>query len=376
MKKFFRYLLYILLLLNLVIIISGNSYIYKALIYNYVDIDDYKIFSNRVVKAGVPQAWNISSAYDKKNISESLKHGLEEWKSVAFLVIKDDSICYEHYWDGYTDSSQSSSFSMAKSLVSILIGIALDEGKIKSLDEPVGDYIPEYKEGMNAQLTIRHLLTMSSGIEWDESYAGLFSPVTKAYYGTDLKSLMAGLKVTETPGKKWNYQSCDTQILGIILEKATGKSLSAYASEKIWIPVHAAHDAEWSLDHKDGLEKAYSAFYSNARDFARIGKLFLQKGKWDGHQIVSEKYVEESITPAPLMDDGHPNEIYGYQWWLTKRQGWNVFYMRGILGQYVFVIPDKKMIIVRLGKIRPEKNAKGELPDIPLYIDEVLKAFG
>ena len=143
---------------------------------------------------------------------------------------------------------------------------------------------------------------MSSGLNYDEGYSSLTSPVTRSYYDTDLRKQMMELRVVTKPGVSFNYMSANTQLLGFILEKATGKSISEYASEKLWQPIGAEHDAKWSLDHKDGTEKAYCCFYSNARDFARIGKLFLNKGMWNGKQVISEAYVNAAISPAPISD--------------------------------------------------------------------------
>jgi CubicO group peptidase (beta-lactamase class C family) len=323
---------------------------------------------------GIP--WNTGHDYNKKKIPEVLLKALKEYESVAFLVIKDDSIRYERYWDNYGKQSFSNSFSMAKSIIGILIGIAIDEGKIKNLDEPVCSFLPEFCTNSNRILTIRHLITMSSGLNWDEGYTSLTSPVTRSYYDTDLKAQMLDLKVITPPGKNFEYMSCNTQLLGFIIEKATGQTVSEYASDKLWKPIQAERKALWSLDGRNGSEKAFCCFYSNARDFARIGKLFLQEGKWNNRQIVSENWVRESITPAPLMDGGFPNKIYGLHWWLTESKGSKVFYARGILGQYIFAIPGENIIIVRLGHKRGEKDVDGELPDMRLYLDQVLETWG
>lgn len=375
-RKWWKIVIGVIIIFNVILYASGNWYLYKALLYNYVNIDDLNLFHTRTVKAGAGEPWLVSSEYNKKQLTPELRKALEEYESVAFLVIKNDSVQYEEYWDSYGKGSLSNSFSMAKSIVSILVGIALDEGKIKSLDQPVCEFLPEFCNEENKQLTIRHLLMMSSGLNYDEGYTSLFSPVTRSYYDTDLRQQMLTLKVITPPGKDFVYMSSNTELLAFIIHKATGKNISEYASEKLWKPIHAEHDAQWSLDKKDGDEKAYCCFYSNARDFARIGKLFLQNGKWGDKQVVSENYIKESISPAPVSDNGKPNQIYGYQWWLTEYEGSKIFYARGILGQYIFVIPEENIIFVRLGHKRGEKGSDGELLDTPVYIGEVLKMFG
>jgi CubicO group peptidase (beta-lactamase class C family) len=375
-KKILRYVGVALVVFNVILFATGKGYYYKALIYNYVNIDDLDLFEVRKIEAGNGQPWSTGSDYNQAELSPELRSTLEQHRSVAFLVIKDDSIRYEEYWDGYGKASASNSFSVAKSFIGTLIGIAYTEGAIKSLDQPVCDYIDWFCEGRQKEITIRHLLTMSSGIDWDEGYTSLTSPVTRLYYDRHLDEQMHHLAIKNDPGKELNYMSCNTQLLGFVLQQATGMTVSEYASEKLWKPIGAEHDAFWSLDNKDGMEKAYCCFYSNARDFARLGKLFLQDGNWNGKQIVSAAYVKESITPAPVTDDGEPNKIYGYQWWLTSVQGEKVFYARGILGQYIFVIPSQNIVFVRLGHERPEKGPDGQLPDITMYLNEVMKTFG
>jgi CubicO group peptidase (beta-lactamase class C family) len=267
---------------------------------------------------------------------------------------------------------------MAKSFVSILTGIALDEGKIKSVDQPVSDFLPEFKEGENSKLTIKHLLTMSSGINFDEDYVNPLAYPAQSYYGSDLKKLTYKYKVKDEPGKAFIYLSGNTELLSFILEKATGKTLSEYASEKLWKPLGAKNSAFWSLDHKDGSEKAYCCFNSNAPDFARIGELYLDSGKWNGQQLISSQYVIHSITPADLLSGSAKNDEYGYSWWLIPDyKGHRIFYARGILGQYIICIPDKKMVVVRLGKKRKQKDDKASHPpDVFLYIDAALEMYG
>ncbi len=204
---------------------------------------------------------------------------------------------------------------MAKSFVSLLIGTAIDEGKIKSVNEPAYKFIPHLNEGKSRELTIRNHLTMSSGSNWDESYSTPMSMTTQAYYGNDLLGLAEKMYVVEQPGKFFSYKSGDTQLLSLIVRNATGKTLDDYATEKLWQPMGAEHDALWCLDKKDGLEKAYCCFNSNARDFARFGRLLLNHGKVGNKQVISEKYITEATTPARYLldDENKPLDFYGYQ---------------------------------------------------------------
>jgi CubicO group peptidase (beta-lactamase class C family) len=362
----------LLISVNIAILVSGNSYMYKALVFNYVGIDDLDLFHTRTISNGTPQPWAVSASYNKAKLPDSVRAELEKLHTVSYLVIKDDSLRYEEYWENYNENSLSNSFSMAKSVIALLIGIAHDEGKIRSLDEPVSNYITFYSDGYASETTIRHVLMMASGSSWDESYSNLFSITTKAYYGSNLEKLMRNeVKIIETPGRKWNYKSGDTQMLAIILEKATGKTVSDYASEKLWQPIGAELPAQWSLDYKDGHEKAFCCIYSNARDFARIGKLLLDSGSWNGKQLISKEFVKQALTPNNLLhhdDTTSRVTIYGYHWWLMNYKGHDVFYMRGLLGQYVFVIPDQRIVAVRLGKERE----KIQIDRRPIEIDYIL----
>jgi CubicO group peptidase (beta-lactamase class C family) len=324
------------------------------------------------MQVATPQPWPLSARYMKIAPDTATTGELERNRSVAFLVIHRDSILYESYWDGYSDSSLSNSFSMAKSYVGALTGIALKEGLIKNLDQTVDEFIPEYRNSKKGKLTLWQLLTMSAALSWDEAYASLFSVTTEAYYGKDLQGLMDRLEVVGVPGKEYNYQGGATQLLAMVLMKASGKSLSDYCEEKLWKPLGAVHTAEWSLDHAKGMEKASCCVYSNARDFARLGALYLHKGNWKGKQLIDTSYIEASVTPSPLLDNGKPNTEYGYQWWISKADGKEVFYCRGILGQYIVVIPSMQLVIVRLGHLR-RQAADGSLLDLPVYLKGAIK---
>ena len=373
MKRFFKRLLlafvFIILLFAAYAVVSGKTYLFKAVWYNFADIDDYKKFTNNTVSIGTPQPWPVSGNYNKLILPDATKKLLEKLQTISLAVIKNDSLLYEEYWDGYSDSSYSGSFSMAKSITSLLIGVALKEGKIKSLDEPVGNYLPEFKEGEKAAVKIVDLLTMSSGSNWDESYSNPLSVTTEIYYGSDAYKAATGVHIVKKPGSTHAYKSGDSQLLGLILEKATGKSLSGYASEKLWQPIGAEHAALWSTDHEGGNEKAYCCFNTNARDFARLGQLMLDSGRWKGNEIIEPAYFQKSVTACMIPEaSGQPCNYYGYQWWLVPYQP-GVFYARGILGQYIIVIPSKKEVIVRLGKRRSSKH----LQTVPEEVDELIK---
>ena len=371
-KKIIQFGIAFLLISNLAILATDTTYIYKALLHLQANIDDLDIFEyNAVPNTGQRSPWLVSIDKNKKPLSDSLRKTLQTGETVAFLVIKNDSISYEEYWDGYSDSSYSNSFSMAKSIISILVGVAIDEGKISSVKDPVGKYIPEYSNGELAKITIEDLLRMASGLNFHESYATPINQTTDAYYGNNLKKLMYSLKAEKPAGVEFKYKSGDAQLLGLVLSAATGKSNAAYASEKLWSKIGAEHDAKWSIDHTNGDEKAFCCFYSNARDFARIGKLYLQKGRWETQQLVDSNWVNQSILSNGLNDEnGNKTDYYGYQWWVLKNANYPAFYCRGILGQYIVVVPSKNTIIVRLGKKRGAPVVNNQPLEVIQFVNE------
>ena len=360
-----RFAVFFLLLCSL--LIGCKSYFVQVIIHNFADIDDYKIFENRTIQKGTPLPWPESPDKNKSSLSaEHLKY-MESMKSIAFLVIQNGEILHEQYWQGFGSSSYSGSFSMAKSYISALIGIALDEKKIASLDQTLGELIPEYAHEGRADISIRHLLTMSSGLDYSEKYFTPFSQVAKSYYTNDLRGHARSIKKIYPAGNSFEYQSINQIFLALVLEKVTGKSVSEYLSEKLWQPLGSENDATWSLDDVNGLEKTYCCLNSNARDFARLGQLYLNHGRWNGKQLISEKYIRESVKPSRLNHMTNP--IYGYSWWLMEHKGLFVHHAWGFMGQHIMVVPNKQMVIVHLGKYEYPEDDPLYGKDIESYLD-------
>jgi CubicO group peptidase (beta-lactamase class C family) len=382
MKRALKYLLIIFVAFNLLIIISGKSWMYKAISITYLKghtssyIHDFMHFPANTMEAGTHQEWAIANNYNKAQLPEFIKPVNESLETVAFMVIINDSIQYEKYWHGYSADTMSNSFSMSKSWVSTLIGIALTEGKIKSVDQQVCDFLPNFCDGRNSELTIKDLLTMSSGLNWTEDYYNPIGQTAEAYYGSGLRELVSNLKVIETPGKVFKYHSSCTQLLTFIVEAATGETISEYASKKLWLPMGAKHPAIWNTDVEGGDEKGFCCINSNARDFARLGKLYLHQGNWNGTQLLDSSYVKDATSIADLLDKkGNVNTNYGYQFWLAERQGLSVYYARGLWGQYVICIPEKNMIVVRLGRKFGAILENGHHEDFYQFIDAALKMY-
>ena len=380
MKKALKYILAIFVILNFLIILSGKSWLYKAVSVTYLKghtssyIDDYIHFPSNSIKNGNHQEWLVSKEYNKAQLPEFIKPINDKLGTVAYVVIKNDSIIFEEYWNGYSADSSSNSFSMAKSWISTLVGIAIKEGKIESINQKACDFLPEFCEGDNSKITIKHLLTMSSGLDWDEDYHDPLGQTAEAYFAPNLKKQMMRLKAVEPPGEIFKYHSSCSQLLAFIVESATGQSVNEYTSEKLWKPMGAKHPALWNTDTKRGDEKAFCCINSNARDFARLGKLYLNQGNWNGTQLLDSNYVKEATSVSNLLDeDGNKNINYGYQFWIANRKGLDVYYTRGLWGQYVICIPEKDMIIVRLGRNYGFHLADGHSEDFYQFIDAALE---
>lgn len=364
LKKILRYALYTLLFVvvaaNLFVLLSGRFYLYKGIANTYLkgkmgpSIYDKEVFPySTISKSKTLSPWKKAANKYKLNGTD-LKY-METSQTTSFLVFRGDSLLFESYFGEHDAQTVSNSFSSAKTVVALLIGIAWDEGKIKSLDEPVGNYLEGFSSEGKEKITIRHLLMMASGLDWEESGKNPLSDNAESYYGDDLLGLVNRQKAIEPPGKKYKYQSGNSQLLGFIVEKATGMSVSQYAQEKIWSQIGTESDAYWSLDSENGDEKAFCCLYATARDFGRLGKLILQRGMWNEKQILSEKFMEEFFkNPALSTEEGVPNLRYGLHVWTYYMNGKPVYYCRGILGQYILTIPSQNLVIVRTGEKREE----------------------
>lgn len=338
------------LLLFILSTISISCQVGRFVIYNFADINDHKKFPSRPLTADSAH-FEFHTTANGKSPKQLNNVPFDEYlidnKTVAFLIIKNDTIQYEKYFRGYTKESIVPSFSMAKSVTSILIGCAIDDGLIKSVDEPITNYIPELKKNGFDKVTIEHLLQMTSGIKFNESYVNPFGDAASIYYGRHLRRYLGKLKLKSEPGKNFDYISGNTQLLGLILERSLkGATVTSYLQEKIWTPLGMEYDASWSIDKKEnGMEKTFCCLNARARDFAKIGRLYKNKGNWNGKQIVSQSWVEESTKRDTSEGSAF---YYQYQWWLPTPG--EDFMAEGILGQFVYVNPSKDLIIVRLGK--------------------------
>jgi CubicO group peptidase (beta-lactamase class C family) len=363
------------------LVLTDNQHIYKTFSETVLkgrltpSIYDLDNFPKRAIPAENPKPWEEHAEYNRKQLSKESVDYLKKMKTVAFLVIKDGKIYYERYSNEHDKNSLSNSFSMAKTIVGLLIGAAIDDGYIQSVNQPVGDFIPEFNKGEKKKITIKHLLTMTSGIEFGEQYMNPFGYMAKAYYGDDLWDITVEKPLRHSPGKIWKYQGGNTLLLSFVLEMATGKKISTYFSQKIWNTLGAEQTAYWSLDKEDGREKSFCCFYATARDFARLGQMCLDSGKFQTTQVLNPYYIKTATTPINFAYDEQNEQVnwYGYSFWILNHKNMQIPYFRGILGQYIFIIPEKNAVVVRLGHRREEKRENHHPVDTYKYIDIALQ---
>lgn len=350
----------------LAFILSGSpEYAYRSYVWGASDIQDYEKFPYRDILNSSPAFQFKQAALSETfRLPQGFDDSLARTGTTAFLIIRDDKILYEKYFNGFARDSWFTSFSVAKSFDSALMGIAISEGLIGSVDDPVIKYIPELSGRGLDELTIRNLLKMDCGVSYHESefldILGFQSDDSKTYYMPDLRKLVLTIKPSEDAlGSCFHYNNYYPILEGMILERSTGMSVSQYLQERIWKKLGMEYSATWSINQAgDGLEKMESGLNARAIDYAKFGRLYLNKGNWNGIQVVPEAWVVESTAPDPNDNRPQIGEVqlpkpdgyYQYHWWGTKRvNGFYDFTAVGHLGQFIFVRPDKNMIIVRLG---------------------------
>lgn len=347
------------------------TYVYRVLVWNFADVGDYRRFPPGELPAGEPNFTfrhdldedRVRRIFNSNPRVKDLDAFLAAQDTQAFIVIQDDRILYEKYFNGTTRDSIVTSFSMAKSFTSALIGIAIAEGHIGSVDDPITQYLPELAERdpRFSNITIRHLLLMSSGIRYKE-FPFLNGDDGKTYYYPDLRKLaLTGTKIDGPPGEVFLYNNYHPLLLGLILERATGVPVQEYLHAKIWQPLGMEYAGSWSLDSAaTRFPKMESGINARAIDFARFGRLFLNNGAWEGRQIVPEAWVTESARTEPDVDRSvyYRNDLeefdrptaqtfYAYMWWGFRRGAHRDFAARGNLGQVIYVSPQSKLLIVK-----------------------------
>jgi CubicO group peptidase (beta-lactamase class C family) len=306
------------------------------------------VFPTHVIKAG-DRPYPLPVAASSLDVSFSYKsrpYTIEDFQDVSrasgLLVIHKGRIILERYAHGRGPNDRWTSFSIAKSVTSTLVGAAVRDGAIKSLDDPASRYIPELKGGSFEGVTIRNLLTMTSGVRFTEDYADPASDFSRFTTGTgpSFFKLMSGQPREHPAGSNYHYSTADSNLLGAVVIRATGKSLSDYLSEKIWQPFGMEQDGVWMVSD-EGMETGGICFSATLRDYGRIGLFMLGGGLANGKPVLPKGWIEEATTKR--IATSYSGLDYGYQWWVRP----GVFQGIGIMGQSLVVVPEEQLVIVQ-----------------------------
>ena len=362
----------LLILIIGVIFLSCSSTMLRAMTRGDAGVDDYKYFPERKIAAGgeVREIVFEPDASSAERLCEVLGTAdmqafIDKTKTQALLVVKGNSLVYEAYGKGYDRESVVTSFSVSKSFISAMIGKLIEQGKIQSIEQPVTDFIPELAERdlRFSEIRLCDLMSMASGLSYSEK---TFDD-TKIYYDPDLRKLaLKETKIQKQPDTEFLYNNYNPLLLGLVIERASGMSVSAYLEENIWKPMGAEFDAGWSLDSEvDAFEKMESGLNARAIDFARFGCMYRDGGVLDGKQIISKEWIEDSFADhhadrTDFYKDAFGQKIknaekggwYSYFWYGLKREGFgqNDFFAAGNKSQIIYVSPEADLVIVRFGE--------------------------
>jgi CubicO group peptidase (beta-lactamase class C family) len=374
----------ILLLVGaLAIQLGGHGYFWRALAATYLQghatahIDDASNFAQRVIQAGVDQPWPEDPKKNQKSLDPALLAQLQQHGTAAFLVAHQGAILHEQYFAPYNASSRTNSFSMAKTITTLQVGLAVQQGLISSFDAPITEQIPEYAQDPRGhKATVAQLSAMKSGHDWTENYYLPLNVTTELYFGRDAQDVVLRQGFEREPGSAYEYSSGSTQLLGVFLKRALAAkepalTLSEHLSRSLWKPMGMSHDAIYTLDRPEtegGMERTYCCIFATAKDYARIGQLFLQDGQWQGQNLIDKAFMERIRKPDLVP-------FYGHSLWMDWQYKHPFYSLQGHQGQYVIVVPSKQLVVVRVGQFRnkKEKGPNGVIPaEVYRYVDQAV----
>lgn len=364
----------------------------RTLVHNFADLDDHRIFANREVRRGdhtsplrglplEPGFLARLPVPGEDGNPVALEDELARTRTAAFVVLHEDRIVMERYGRGYSRTSLLNSFSIAKSVMSVLVGMALDEGRIASLDTTVAAVCPEFAGTPYGRATLRGLLTMTSGLT---DAPTLLPGRAEAYYGDDLRGLALRARAGTDGAHAWRYSDTDVQVLGFVLERAVGMPVSDYLASRLWQPLGMESPALWALDREGGSEKTFCCLSARARDFARFGRLMRDGGRWNGRQIVPAAWAARRVLPA---FDAHNRHLHQHLWWTPQgpertpvghgsHNAPGDFYAYGHNGQYLYIHPAARLVIVKFSETHrqdpvPLFRALADAVTVPTHLAEI-----
>ena len=356
MKRLIQALLLFAGALVLLSYVAGLDYVWGGVRETYLrgwsnsNIDDLKFRETSTIRATNPQPWP-EALRDESALSSISAESMEAALAASFLVIHRDTVVYERYWRGHNRNTLTNSFSMAKTITALVVGLAGDAAHLAVHDE-VGAHLDRFNEGPAQALTVEHLLQMRSHIPFGENYKDPFGFMAKSYYKEGIRGLLADYALTEAPGTEWKYQGGNTMLLEEIVATESGRTLSDWVQQGLWGPMGAEADAYWGVDASSDppVERCFAQFYATTRDFARFGKLLSDTGRWNSRQLVARDFVERLLTPVNEIDPACTVNHYGYQIWLgITDDGHRFSVMEGHRGQFVISVPALDLVVVRTG---------------------------
>ena len=382
-RQAMAWLLAVLVLLALAIQFTGHGYFWRALAATYMQghttahIDDASNFAQRTIAAGPSQPWPVHPRLNQKPLDPALLAHLKQYGTAAFVVAHQGALLHEQYFAPYGPSSRTNSFSMAKTITTLQVGMAVQQGFISSFDAPITEQLPEYAgDARGRKATVAQLSAMTSGHDWTENYYLPLNVTTELYYGRDAQSVVLRQGFEREPGSAYEYSSGSTQLLGVFLKRALvakepGLTISAHLSRSLWQPLGMAHEALYTLDRPEaegGMERTYCCIFATARDYAKLGQLLLQDGQWQGKNLIDKRFIERIRQPGAMP-------FYGHSLWMDWQYKHPFYFMQGHQGQYVVVVPSKQLVVVRVGQFRnkADKGPNGITPaEVYQFVDQAV----
>jgi CubicO group peptidase (beta-lactamase class C family) len=359
---------------------SGHGYFWKALAGTYLQghatahIDDAGNFAQRAIATAESQPWPQDPRYNRQPLGAEMQGYLVKHGTAGFLVAQNGAMVHEQYFAPYDQESRTNSFSVAKTITTMQLGMAIQDGFVPSFDAPITDHLPEYAgDARGRKATAAQLSSMKAGHDWTENYYLPLNVTTELYFGQDAQSLVLRQGFEREPGSAYEYSSGSTQLLGVFLQRALaakepGLTLSQHLSRALWKPLGMARDGVYTLDRdgsEGGIERTYCCIFATARDFAKLGQLLLQDGQWQGKTLLDKGFVERMRKPD-LMP------FYGHSLWMDWNYKHPFYFMQGHQGQYVIVVPSRQLVVVRVGQFRnkADKGPNGVTPsEVYRFVD-------